>query len=273
MSLVRLTWIGLILALCPSTSALAAQTFKLPITVVPGSVEFRPTGSSAAQPPIFTPTPLPVSFQVTGNSTCSGGLVDVDVEVVDGGLEVGIAGSAVAVGSSTCSLGGEVELDVEVAVPELGGTATAVRLVPEVVNSTFSSLRRISVGITPIASSGTTSSISGLPFAEPDTAWELVWADGAGPTLTPAIRHFHWVPGDTLRFRVRLSASMLGNNATSTSGSVRTRWEYRATVPEPSLGLSVPIGVLTLAWMAAPRSAQPGDARADVMEGAPVESP
>lgn len=273
MSSLRPIWIGFVVALCSSTSALAAQTFKLPVTVVPGSVAFRPTGSSASQPPVFSPTLLPVSFQVTGNSTCSSSLVTVDVAVVDGGLEIGIAGSAAGVGTSTCSLGGDVELDVEVAVPELGGSATAVRLVPEVSSFSFSSLRRVAVGIAPIAGSGSTSSIPGLPFDEPNTAWELVWADGAGPTLTPAIRHFHWVPGDTLRFRVRLSASMLGNNATSTSGSVRSRWEYRATVPEPSLGLSVPIGVLTLAWMASSRGA-PGEAMtAEVAQKASIEWP
>ncbi len=269
----RLAWIGLVVALCPATAARAAQTFKLPITVVAGSVAFRPSGSSASQPPVFSPTPLPVSFEVAGNSSCSGGLVDVDVELVDGGLEIGVAGSTLGVGSSTCSLGGDVELDVEVAVPELGGSATAVRLVPSVTSFAFSSLRRVSIGIAPVASSGTTSSISGLPFEEPSTGSELVWADGAGPTLTPAIRHFHWVPGDTLRFRVRLSASMLGNNATSTAGNVRTRWEYRATVPEPSLGLSLPIGVLTLAWMAAPRIGHADGVGSNVVQQGLIEPP
>jgi hypothetical protein len=246
-------WAILVLFLNPSGGAMAAQTYSIPVTVVPGSVEFRPSGSSSALPSVFSPVTLPVSEQVAGNSSCSEGLVTVDADVVDGGLEMGIGGATTGAGPATCSLGGELELDVEVQVPELGGTATSVRLTPSVVNFDFASHRRVSIGIAPVSSSGTTSSLPGLPFEEPSTSWELIWADGSGPTLSPPMRHFQWVPGDTLRFRVRVSASMFGNNGISTVGNVRTRWTYRVTVPEPSAGLSIPLGVLTLTWLASPR--------------------
>jgi hypothetical protein len=55
-----------------------------------------------------------------------------------------------------------------------------------------------------------------------------------------------WLPGDTLRFPVRLDIEFQGID---TIGDFQIRYEYRVTVPEPSASLSLPIGALTLAGL------------------------
>ena len=121
----------LIVLLVWTLPAAAAQTFKVPITIVPGSVKFQPTGDYT---PITGPVPVafPVSRQVVGstaNGSCSAGLITVTADIVDGGLEVSLNGYAAGGG---CRLGGSVSFEVEIQVPEFGGTTTMVRLVPKV---------------------------------------------------------------------------------------------------------------------------------------------
>ena len=57
----------------------------------------------------------------------------------------------------------------------------------------------------------------------------------------------HWVPGDTIRFGLTAALEMFGNTGNPAQGNVKVRWEYRVTVPEPSTGLSLPLG---MAWLA-----------------------
>jgi hypothetical protein len=112
-----------------SLPASAAQTYKIPIEIIPGSVTFEPIGdtTSAGQ---SIPTSFPTTQQVTGNAgACCSGSVAVVSEIVDGGIEIELSGFA---GASGCYLGGAVEFDAQIVSPELGGTSTTTLLVPEV---------------------------------------------------------------------------------------------------------------------------------------------
>lgn len=127
-----------------SFSASAAQTYKIPIVIVPGSVTFQGQGDySPVGPPVSVT--FPISKQVTGVSpNCAAALVTVAAEVIDGGLELGINGYAAGPG---CDLGGEVVFEVEMQAPELGGTTTSVRLVPQVKTFSFLDYARVFASI------------------------------------------------------------------------------------------------------------------------------
>lgn len=232
---------------------LAAQTFKVPITIVPGSVTFQGQGDYT---PVGDPVPaaFPISLQVVGvTPNCAAALVTVDADIVDGGFEMGISGYAAGTG---CSLGGEIVFEIEMQAPELGGTATAVRFVPTV--QAFNFLDYASVDAYVRDNPGTTSSHPDFRFWGGPAAY-LEWdgtSDPANPPTTPKTVNIgltHWIPGDTLRFRVSAGIQMRGNTQNPAQGSARTRFEYRVTVPEPSAGLSLPIGALTLLGIAALR--------------------
>ncbi len=249
--------IGAALAACllAALPTLAAQTYKVPITIVPGSVTFQGTGDYT---PSGNPAPatFPISRQLFGNTAggaCSIGLVTVEANIVDGGFEAGVNGYAAGSG---CTLGGEIVFDVEIQVPEMGGTTTAVRLVPEVQEFDFLDYAR--VGVILGSEIGTTSSIPDFAFATSLSA-PLDWngtSDPGAPPTTPtggSVSMMHWVPGDTLRFTVRATVFMRGDPVNPAQGNVRTRWEFRVTVPEPSASLSIPVGVLALFGFAALR--------------------
>jgi hypothetical protein len=230
--------------------ASAAQTFKLPIVVVPGSLTFQGQGDYA---PAANPVPVtfPTSRQVVGNTAggaCSAGLVTVDANIVDGGLEASVNGYATGPG---CTLGGELVFDVEMPVPEVGGSSTAVRREPSV--QAFNFLDYADVTATFETEKASSATVPAFGF-EGTTATALSW-DGTveptnpptSPTLSGYIHSMHWIPGDTLRFKVRARILMRGNSGNPAQGNVKVRWEYLVTVPEPAAALSLPIG---MAWLA-----------------------
>jgi hypothetical protein len=96
---------------------------------------------------------------------------------------------------------------------------------------------------------GTTSSVTG-PF---DTSFPAVYVqwDSSGlvhDTQQPQIL-LAMIPGDTVQ--VPLTVGMVTTDGSSYVGTVQIRYEFVVTVPEPSTALSLPIGVLGLAGLAA----------------------
>ena len=56
------------------------------------------------------------------------------------------------------------------------------------------------------------------------------------------------IPGDTLHFPINVEAGF--GNSSSFVGTLRMRYEFLTTVPEPSAALSIPIGAAWLAGLA-----------------------
>jgi len=72
------------------------------------------------------------------------------------------------------------------------------------------------------------------------------------PTTVQLIPSRDWIPGDLLRFRVEAMILVVGNGPHPADGTIVIHWDYRTTyAPEPSAALSLPIGVLGLAGLAA----------------------
>ena len=224
---------------------LAAQTFTVPFTVVPGSVSVWNPQSG-----LFEPVTMPFSEVIQSNDpNCSFGLGTVSVEVINGGLEIELDGAAVSNGN-TCGLLAKVELTIEVEVPELGGTATMIRWDVTGVGN-FSVLDRALSSLR--IEAGPTSSIPGGLYYPGEFSSGLAWLELGEPAVrdnwvTPGI----FIPGDTLQLPVRLNISF-SSLIDPTQGTARARYEFKITVPEPSAALSLPIGVLCLAGLASMR--------------------
>jgi hypothetical protein len=232
--------------------AIGAETYKVPVTIIPGSAVFQAGGNTPFAGEII-PVSFPVSRSVLGTpGDCIVGQVTVESELVDGGIEIDVNGTAVG---PACSLGGDIEFDIEIAPPELSGTTTVVRLVPKPVSVSLPDADSFMVSFQPGlggAARATTSSLPELTVANPASG-SLSWvrSDATGGELptqpTGSVAPAFLIPGDTLRARVRMTIRMNGTTAHPAIGGFRTRWEYQVTVPEPSAALSLPLGI---AWLA-----------------------
>jgi hypothetical protein len=229
----------------------AAQTFTVPFTVVPGSVSVK-----NPQTGLFEPVSMPFSKVIQSNNpNCTFGLGTFSAEMVNGGIEVELEGTAVSNGVGDCGLSVNARLTVEFDVPELGGTVTMRRIDTTAIEGTFSELHTAfgRFGVT----DETTSSIPGGKFSSGSGmsgAWK--WSasgssDESNYTLHP------YVPGDTVQSPSQIGLSFAGAvpaNGTATQGTIRIRYEFKTTyAPEPSAALSLPIGVLGLLGLASLR--------------------
>lgn len=105
-----------------------------------------------------------------------------------------------------------------------------------------------------ISKSSTPISLPSYAYTNDDIGANLRWRrDLEVPSDVPAMQDsiyaMDWIPGDTMRFRAVVMISMRGSTAHPAQGVVRTRWEYRVTVPEPSGSLSLPLGMAGLAGL------------------------
>lgn len=203
----------------------AAETFKVPFTIVPGSVQVAVASNPAQSPDL--------PFSVFGiNGSCSGTLA---AEMVNGGLEVSYDGSVVP----DCRAPAHFYFQVELVVPELGGTGTVVRVDARENGSSFSTIDSASVDLR--TEDMTSTSITG-PLAGPGSvlvAWfpaNLVQYGSRSPLAS-------LVPGDT----VRMPMTAVFDLNPTTVGTAKVRHEFLVTVPEPSASLSLPLG---MAWLA-----------------------
>jgi hypothetical protein len=219
---------------------LATQTFTVPVTAVPGSV----TGMVSGVP---LPTSLPFSatiINISGGCSVTG---TFDAAIVNDGLEVELD---LTVTGSSCGTKEEVTLELEMVIPELGGTVTMVRLntVPLTVN--FPVIDRAAARGFPRSGDGVTTSVEGTWNAQFGTT-NWLWEPGKPdyPTPPPELqRMIPLIPGDTLHFPFAARLDMRDDS--SFSGTFRMRYEFLVTVPEPSAALSLPIGVLGLVGLA-----------------------
>jgi hypothetical protein len=227
-------------ALLLASPAFAAETYVVPITIVPGSLTFQPSGDAISGGAI--PATLPLGEMVEADSSspaCDFGLLEFTAEIESGRLVVSINGDAVG---TSCLLGGSIAFDAEVVVPELGGTTTTVRLVPVVERFEF-------VGFNLVEAEWNRQEVVSATIPEypvgPAAEVKLVWdgqADDPGLSSQSLLTE-PWIPGDTISFRTVVSLTMRGNSISDAQGLVRVRYEYRVTVPEPSAAISLPIGV------------------------------
>jgi hypothetical protein len=216
----------------------AAETYTIPISVVPGSVTVEVTG----EPDVSVGMPFSIPVQAsTPNCALGGG--QFSAEVVNGGLEVEFEGSAVSTGAGACQFIARAKMELELDSPELGGTGTMVRLeaIPETDFSLISSARAEFV-----SRLGTSSSVAGSFKTDRFLSYRT-WVEGGESTTGDFTELEAWIPGDTVRFPVEVSDQMSGNPGQPTQGTIRVRYVFKVTVPEPSASLSLPLG---MAWLA-----------------------
>lgn len=223
--------------------ALAADTYRVPVSAVPGSVLGQVSG-------IPLPTSLPFSvplFDIGGGCSATGTWT---AEIVNGGLEVELD---LAANGSGCGGAAGVHLTFEMVIPELGGTVTMVRLNPLPLVTNFPVIDNARTSTNTAGGDGETSSVEGTFLMEfGSTTW--AWHRGAPSYPTPPTerqRMVPLIPGDTVRFPFEASISM--NDSSAFTGTLRMRYEFLVTVPEPSAALSLPIGALTLFGLASLR--------------------
>lgn len=236
--------LALLAVITPATTW-AAQSFVVPITVVPGTVRIQPN----------TPASLPFSVPLP-NPTCAGASGTFSVSIVNGGLEVSFSGNVPPTFDPEISNCAEIvgaTMEIELQVPEVGGSGTLVRLDAEPVSSSFSSIHRASASMSATNGLARSSSIAGwLRLGE--TFSNLNWnADGLMPSGAQVNLH-NWIPGDTVRIPIGIGTVAEGSQTVATQGSFRARFVFRVTVPEPSASLSLPIGALGLAGLASMRA-------------------
>lgn len=215
----------LLLALLVPSSVTAANSFKIPFSIVPGSVQV-----AVANNPAQTPD-LP--FSVFGiNGSCYGTL---SAEVVNGGIEVSFEGTVVP----ACTAPASFYFQVEMVVPELGGTATVVRVDARDNGSSFSTINSAVVQWRPEPLISTSLSGALASPGELSVSWfpnDLVLYGTVSPLAS-------WIPGDT----VRMPVTVVFDLTPTTVGTAKVRYEFLVSVPEPSASLSLPLG---MAWLA-----------------------
>ncbi len=224
-----------------ASSALAAQTYTVPVTVVPGSVQID--GTPGLSVPFSQPFTI-VQGDITGNCTVSGTLSS---QLVNGGLEVEL--NVTAIGNGPCRLSLPAQMTLQMEVPEFPGTVTMVRLERTrlIENLPTPVLVDFSLYGSQLASS------SSVPdyFRIVDLS-ALYLRNGGSPTAEPiAASLIPLIPGDTVEMPILLQVRTEDTNAYS--GTVRIRYEFKVTVPEPTASLSFPIGALTVFGLASRR--------------------
>lgn len=243
---IRLAFAALALAFVWSLEGVAAQTVGIPVAIVPGTAEIQ-----FGQVPGATPIALPHSETFTSaDPDCAFGQGTVSVGVVGGYVEVEIDGSAVAsVGAGACDVFVIVQTEVEFLVPELGGTVTMARVeaTPLVQNLSQPSFAQIAFHS---SGGGTTSSYPGVFSANFSQTLEwtlsgLEYVTGLGNLFMPSL-----IPGDTVQIPVQVVMHLRGEDGQPTIGTVRVRFRYVTTLPEPSAALMLPIGGLACIGLA-----------------------
>lgn len=230
-------------ALAPA-AADAAQSYVVPITVVPGTVRIQNT----------TPASLPFAVPIP-SSNCPGSNGTFAIEVVNGGLEVSFAGFVpppTVPEWFTCHEAMYARMEVELQVPEVGGSGTLIRLDVEPMSSNFSSIHGASAGLS-LAGLIRSSSVTGL-IRPPQLHSYVTWNSSGLMPYGAQMDLVNWIPGDTVRFPIDVSAGGTGSTIAPMQGSFRARFVFRVTVPEPSAPLSLPIGALGLAGLASLRA-------------------
>lgn len=218
----------------------AAQTYTVPVTVVPGSITFLNTQGLSA------PFSEPFNFVLgdsQGTCTTSG---TVSGQLVSGGIELQL--DVTATGNGPCRADTNGTMEVEVVVPEFPGTVTMVWFervpltvnLPPAVGFTFGLVSQ---------NSGSSDSTGGIFFLPYSTA--LLSRSPNQPLNEQNTGMIPLIPGDTVRipFSLRLNTA----DSTAYSGTIRVRYELKVTVPEPTASLSLPIGVLTAFGLASRR--------------------
>ncbi len=222
--------------------AFAAETFKVPFTVVPGSAIFQTDGGTAF------PISLPYSALIS--QSCDSGVGTFTIEEVNGGLELGLDGQAFP-STGACRLQGEVLLEIEVNVPEVGGSSTDVYMVHTTPVFDFTQLSTV----LSLAAANSTNNVSttlgpGVSFAA-GIGSQQTWSGPASNVVLEGsqIGLHPWIPGDTLRIPFTTLLQFNAISGSPTIGEIKVRYELKVTVPEPSAALSLPIGALTLAGL------------------------
>lgn len=232
--------LGVAVTCAASLSSNAAQTYKVPLSVVPGSVTLtRPGGPTS-------PSALPIS-QFGSEGGCSG---TYSAEVVNDGLEIELDG-----GGTNCTLTFAMVFHAQITVPELGGTATLIRLEGDPVVSEFDALDYARIIWRPSGGTGTTSSSPNRSFdcSAVGADYELA-SNRPNPYDSITLPLLSMIPGDTVTCRSEIEAVFRANGlGTVTSGRLRLRYEFRVTVPEPSASLSIPVGAGALALLSRKR--------------------
>lgn len=207
---------------------------------------------------------FPFTEPLPSNSECSTGAFSA--EILNGDvLELRLDVVSITANSS-CSDHFFGEFDITVEIPQLGSAAAPMYLKPVSLTPTTTALYsvRLSVETGPndAANSAKLGRVVGLPFSYAEVSWlgsglsiqtnTSVGRSGQDSIIQSA------VPGDSLTFRIRVSAVVSASSSRPTQGTFVARFEFRElfpnTVPEPSASLSLPIGAGALLILAMARA-------------------
>ncbi len=130
---------------------------------------------------------------------------------------------------TNCYLGESLKSEIEVQVPELGGTTTVVRRIPVVQEFTFVDYHAVEVEFLVDGQSIASSTFSGHLL---DLEWYSVRANWARsiqpnpsvPTLSSLIA-LNWIPADTMRYRVTATLAMASSPNHPAQAIARVRFE------------------------------------------------
>ena len=231
----------------------AAETLSVPFTIVPGSLMIYDLETDE-----YEPASLPHVWAAQQFSAiqCAAAQGTASIDVVDGGLEIELDGQVVTSSADpyyNCNLFAQAKFTIEFVVPELGGTATMLNLHSTDIGGTFSVLERATSSIINITNSPlpVTSSFPDRRYFLDDFSSSITWTP-SGSFGGFDLRLMPFIPGDTVQMEARAGISFQGGNTPSpgTQGIARARHELVTTVPEPTAGLTLPIGVAWLAWVA-----------------------
>jgi hypothetical protein len=243
--------------------ASAATTVNIPLNIDTSNFTFQVVEGIGITSILKPPQPgqsLPFTQRILPGPDpyvhCGPYDLTVSAEIVDGALEVDWSGTIESSGVSSggvCDVGGRFTFDVVIQVPELGGTVTISRMIAEVVDFSFSNFHRANMVAGFGWGDGLHSSTLGFQELFPPNISYARW-DWYESLVDPSgmyARPFPLIPGDVLTGQFIVEFTVGANLDNSASGSGRFRPVFRTFVPEPSAALSIPIGVLGLASLAA----------------------
>lgn len=238
-------------------TALAATTITIPITVDPGSARFDANSTNLAET-------VPASFPINstfGNAPCTNETLSVSISQVGDEIEIsatGVGDTNPSLPQFSCEFEAIAAFDIDFTAPEFAGTATVVRLVPEVVAYTENvalesgSVRLYSpTGL--FSQTAQTREVATENATMAAVAIDLGQGGGVGAT-SGSSRAVALPPGDAAsgQLAVQLSFSTpTGSPLTPAMDmSITIRLRVETVVPEPSAAMSLPVGMVTLASLA-----------------------
>ncbi|MFK7894636.1 MAG: hypothetical protein AB8G23_02310 [Myxococcota bacterium] len=226
----RLIFSAALLSLLTSIPASGAETIQVPLSVIPGSVVWRPAGPTEDRP-----AELPFAENAwTDDPDCDDATATARVEARDGGLDVRWEPRIIATptSSGSCFLDMKLDLDIELVVPDFGEASTMMFSIRDRVEDAFES-PDATANVYVIPDPAVSEALEGTRVSLLQAFPSLSPKQSDDTSLSVETKFIHGIPGDRLRTTLTLSFSAahrrLGGEPTV--GVLAARYELRAIKP------------------------------------------